>query len=70
MIIPIERQILIEAARIRADLPNIQLPDAIHLATARNTHSHKFITNDKRLKCIQEIEIILLSEEITDATLF
>ena len=39
---------------------NITTPDAIHIATAIDSGSKKFLTNDKTLKKIQEINIELI----------
>ena len=61
-VIPIDRHILIEAAKIRAQSTTIHLPDAIHLATARMNHCTTFITNDKRLKFITDVHVAILSE--------
>jgi predicted nucleic acid-binding protein len=61
-VIPIDRQILIEAAKMRAQSTTIHLPDAIHLATARINHCSSFITNDKRLKFLPDMDVIIFSE--------
>ena len=37
-------------------------PDAIHLATALVWGARAFVTNDRRLRQVDELEIILLSE--------
>jgi len=60
-VIPISRDILIEAARNRAGSPSIHLPDAIHVATARLHQCSSFITNDKRLASLSGIQVIILS---------
>jgi len=49
MVIPIDRAILLEAARLRADL-SMKLPDAIHVATAVHARCDGFVTNDRRIK--------------------
>ena len=59
---PITRQILINAARIRASSNFIRLLDAIHLATANECSCQTFLSNDKRLKAISDLNIIILSE--------
>lgn len=59
---PITRQILINAARLRASSNFIRLPDAIHLATANECSCQTFLSNDKRLKAISDLNIIILSE--------
>jgi predicted nucleic acid-binding protein len=47
-VVPVRRTILIEAAGLRASL-GMKLPDAIHVATARNSACADFLTNDDRL---------------------
>jgi len=49
-----------KAAEIRATY-NIQSADAIQLASAMNSASELFITNDGRLSIVKEIKIIQLS---------
>lgn len=44
--------------RVRYGLPT---PDAIHLGTALTWGAKAFVTNDSRLRQVQEIEIVLLS---------
>ncbi|MDA8405859.1 MAG: PIN domain-containing protein [Deltaproteobacteria bacterium] len=61
-IIPVNRQILIEAARLRAKSYTLNLPDAIHLATAHVHQCASFLTNDKRLRSLSEFYIVILSE--------
>ncbi|MBA4396832.1 MAG: VapC toxin family PIN domain ribonuclease [Syntrophus sp. (in: bacteria)] len=61
-VVAISRQILIEAARLRARANVITLPDAIHLATAQVHACQYFLTNDKRMKSIADFDIIVLSE--------
>jgi predicted nucleic acid-binding protein len=61
-VIPISRQILIAAARLRAETKSLTLPDAIHLATARLSGCQSFLTNDHRLKSIPGIEVIVLTD--------
>jgi predicted nucleic acid-binding protein len=47
-VVPVTRELLIEAARLRADC-RIKLPDAIHAATALQGGCNSFLTNDDRL---------------------
>jgi len=53
---PVTREVLVEAARLRA-LSRIKLPDAIHAATALQKGCSSFLTNDDRLK-IEGIEVV------------
>jgi len=62
-VVPVSRDVLIEAARLRS-VANLRLPDAIHGATARLTGCATFLTNDRRLLAIPNIEVVLLSEMI------
>jgi predicted nucleic acid-binding protein len=48
-VLPIDRAILVEAARQRAAL-GMRMPDAIHVATALATGCELFLTNDRPLK--------------------
>ena len=62
---PITRDILITAAKLRATsdaASSIRLPDAIHAATAHSNYCQTFLTNDKRLKNISNVEVMLMSE--------
>jgi predicted nucleic acid-binding protein len=47
-VVPITRELLAEAARLRA-ISRIKLPDAIHAATALQRGCTSFLTNDDRL---------------------
>ncbi|MBD0385183.1 MAG: PIN domain-containing protein [Nostoc sp. C3-bin3] len=58
--IPVNRQVLIEAAQLRASI-NIKLPDAIHAATALLAQCSTFLTNNQRFRSVP-VSVILLSE--------
>jgi Predicted nucleic acid-binding protein, contains PIN domain len=60
-IVDINVDISVIAARLRADKA-LKTPDAIQVATAIYTSSDYFLTNDKRLKSINEIEVITVDE--------
>ncbi|MCQ1538276.1 PIN domain-containing protein [Methanocalculus taiwanensis] len=64
-IIPIDRSILIEAARLRSRIETLHLPDAIHLATARIHQCNSFLTNDRRLRNLPDVNVVLLSESVS-----
>lgn len=49
IVIPIDRSILMAAARYRAQL-KIKLPDAIHVATAVAAGCERFLSNDRNIK--------------------
>lgn len=59
-VIPINREILKESARLRS-ITNLRLPDAIHAATAILNGCETFLTNDKRLEAISGINVVVLS---------
>ena len=41
---------------------NLRTPDALHLASAIQAEAGCFITNDRKLKAVKEIPVLLLSE--------
>jgi predicted nucleic acid-binding protein len=59
--LPVSFSIAEKAAELRARY-NLRTPDAIQIATAMEAGCQAFLTNDLRLKRVEEIEIILLSE--------
>ncbi len=60
-IYPVYSEIAIEAAKLRAKY-GIRTPDAIQIATSIYAGAGVFITNDKRLKKVKEVKVVLLSE--------
>ncbi|MFN6485149.1 MULTISPECIES: type II toxin-antitoxin system VapC family toxin [unclassified Nostoc] len=60
-VIPVSRQILIEAAQLRASI-NIKLPDAIHATTALLAQCSTFLINDQRFHSVPNLSVILLSQ--------
>jgi len=51
------------AAQLRATYgKKIKPPDAIHLATAIEAKATHFLTNDKELRCVTELNILVLDE--------
>ena len=61
IVIPVLRDILIDAAAIRANT-QLKLPDAIHAATALRTDCTTFLTNDRQFKKLINIPVLLLSD--------
>lgn len=49
-------------ANLRAKYPFLKTPDALQLATAIHHNCKQFLTNDKQLKQITEIEIVVISD--------
>lgn len=60
-VVPVSRDVLVEAARLRA-IANFRLPDAIHGATAILTGCETFLTNDRRLRSLPGLEVVVLSD--------
>ncbi|MBX3335903.1 MAG: PIN domain-containing protein [Nitrospira sp.] len=60
-IVPVTRDVLITAARLRAET-NMKLPDAIHAATAQITACSHFLTNDAQVKTIPGLTILSLTD--------
>ena len=60
-VVPVSREILIEAARMRAKT-GLKLPDAIHAATAVRSGCGHFVTNDARFRGLAGLEVVVLSE--------
>ena len=60
-VIPVGRDILIGAARLRAE-SRMRLPDAIHVATARTHQCDLLLTNDHRLQAAAGVTVVTLAE--------
>ena len=60
-LISVNKNIARRAAELRAKY-NLKTPDALHVATALETHCQAFLTNDMGLKRITEIQILVLDE--------
>ena len=61
--IPINRRILLEAARVRS-YTKLKLPDAIHAATALATNCTTFLTNDKQFRTVEGLSVLLLQTAV------
>ena len=61
-LIPITQQILRYTAQLRADIPGLKTPDAIHAATALLSGASMFITNDPGFKRIPNLPVYVLDE--------
>lgn len=60
-LLPISQSILRQAANLRATT-NIKTPDAIHVATALSVNCNLFITNDKDLRNVPGLPVVILRE--------
>lgn len=68
-VVPVVRDVLSDAAALRASDRSLKLPDAIHLTTARGTHCRYFLTRDKRIKGQYGVEILDATQENVEALL-
>jgi predicted nucleic acid-binding protein len=59
LVLPIERSILIEAAKLQAQL-RLRLPDAIHIATAISAGCPTMLSNDRRLQVPMGMKLLRL----------
>jgi predicted nucleic acid-binding protein len=64
-LIPISQTILREAARLRASTPSLRTPDAIHIATATTSGCTQFLTNDRQLRTVTNLPVVILDEVLT-----
>ena len=60
-VIDVSREILVQAARLRATHRTLRLPDAIHIATAQSARCDAFLTNDDRLRAVAAPRVLMLS---------
>ena len=61
-LIPITQELLREAARLRAIIPGLKTPDAIHAATALVHGSAMFLTNDIGIRRVPGLPLVLLDD--------
>jgi predicted nucleic acid-binding protein len=61
-LIPITQPVLREAARLRATIPGLRTPDALHAATAILAGCHPFLTNDYGFRRIPGLAATILDE--------
>lgn len=54
---PVDAAIAEDAARLRARY-RLRLPDALQIATALRARADRFVTHDRRLKKVRELDII------------
>lgn len=60
-IVPIDMLIADRASYLRAKY-SLRTPDALHLATAWTVDAKRYLTNDRKLKSIEEISVVVLSD--------
>lgn len=64
MLRPISQGILREAARLRAAIPGLKTPDAIHAATALIAGCALFVTNDVGFRRVPGLPLAILDDVI------
>ena len=62
---PLTMEIADRAASLRASY-NLRTPDAIHLATSLDVGAEVYITNDRKLKAVKEVPVLMLSELVKE----
>ena len=62
LVAQLDAGILKRAARLRAMIDSLRLPDAIYLATAQSEQCDLVLTNDKRLKAATTVAVVVLAE--------
>jgi predicted nucleic acid-binding protein len=60
-LVSVNKNIARRAAELRAKY-GLKTPDALHVATALETGCQAFLTNDKGLKQVSEIQVLVLDE--------
>lgn len=63
-LVPVIRPLLVEAARLRG-LAGLRLPDAIHLASAREVECSTLVTNDAGFRAAPDMQVVILSEVVS-----
>ena len=61
-VLPADNAITKRAAQIRAKYSGIKAMDALQLATAIQNNCDVFLTNDKQLKQVEEIRVLLVDD--------
>lgn len=64
LLLPIDLALARHTVRLRAQY-GIRVPDALQIAAALETGAQLFVTNDRRLSRVKEIEVLLLDDYVT-----
>jgi predicted nucleic acid-binding protein len=61
-LLPITQPILREAAQLRASIPSLRTPDALHAATDRLSGTALFLSNDVGFRKVPGLKLIILDD--------
>jgi predicted nucleic acid-binding protein len=62
---PVDWPVLRRASELRASKPSLRMPDAMHLATADLAKCEVFVTNDKSLRGLATLNVVVI-DDLTD----
>lgn len=62
VLLPLTQEILREAARLRAVIPGLRTPDALHAATALVADCALFLTNDIGFRRVPGLPLVILDD--------
>jgi predicted nucleic acid-binding protein len=65
-VVPISQPILREAAGLRARIPSLRTPDALHAATAMTTGCAAFLTNDRGFAQVPRLSVVILDDVVAN----
>lgn len=61
-VVPVAEAVIERAAELRAARTSLKVPDAIHVATAELAGCDAFVTNDKSLRSVPLIPVVMLND--------
>ena len=64
-LLPISMSVLREASRLRAAIPSLHAPDALHAATASLAGCQVFLTNDAGFRRVAALPVVVLRDLLT-----
>ena len=59
---PVTWEVLKAVSRLRAERPSLRTPDAVHLATAELARCDLFVANDKALRNLGTLPVVVLDD--------
>lgn len=63
-LVNVDKIVALEAAKIRAKYRGFKALDSIHLATALTSNVKTFLTNDKQLKQMKDLQVVTLEDKL------